>query len=143
MMADEFEKYMFNSGPFYKRFHELFGKDVPNDYPRHIMEANGIAHVHIFDENAMSEAEITEWEKNNNPRKFIGRRGTSNMCMVYTLGSKGTVLLLAFFAPPAHEKHDDQDYINTLIYAANEFFNEQGDNEYVLSRSRILEILAA
>lgn len=142
-MAQDFRDYMFNSGPFYKRFHDSFGKDVPNDYPMHVMEAHGIAHVHMFDESAMTEEEINEWDKNNFPRKFIGRRGTSNLCLVYTLGSKGSVLLLAFFAPPAHEKHNDQDYINSLIRAANEFFEEQDDGEYVLPRSKIRAILAA
>jgi hypothetical protein len=143
MMAKDFEDYMFNSGAFSKRFHESFGKDVPNDYPRHVMEAHGLAHVHIFDAEAMTDEAIEEWDKNNFPRRFIGRRGTSDLCMVYTLGSEGTVLLLAFFAPPAHEKHDDCDYINTLIRAANDFFQEQDNGEYVLPRSRILDILAA
>lgn len=143
MLARDFEDYMFNSGPFYERFHESFGKDVPTDYPQHVMEAHGLAHVHIFDSEAMTDEEITNWDKNNFPRRFIGRRGTSDLCMVYTLGSEGTVLLLAFFAPPAHEKHADTDYTDILIRAANDFFQDQDNGEYVLPRSRILEILAA
>lgn len=136
---------MFSSetGDFSGRFHESFGKDVTTDYPRDDMEANGLAHVHVFDEESMTEAEISKWDRKNYSTTFMGRRGTSNTCAVYTLGSEGTVLLLAFYAPPAHEKHNNVEYVRSLLRAANDFFEDQDDGEYVLPRSKILEILAA
>ena len=145
-MAEDFYDYMFNSeNGFYKRFHDSFGKDVTTDFPRDEMEANGLAHVHVFDELSMTEEEISKWDEKNYSRanNFLGRRGTSNVCVVYALGSEGTVLLLAFYAPPAHEKHNNTDYVKSLVLAVNEYFDNQDGNEYVLPRSKLLEILAA
>ncbi|MHC5172138.1 type II toxin-antitoxin system YafO family toxin (plasmid) [Acinetobacter johnsonii] len=146
LLAEDFYDYMFNSeGGFYERFHDSFGKDVTTDFPRDEMEANGLAHVHVFDEQSMTEEEISKWDQKNYSRtnNFLGQRGTSDTCVVYALGSEGTVLLLAFYAPPAHEMHDNTDYVRSLLLAANKYFDDQGGNEYVLPRSKLLEILAA
>ncbi|MFZ7793133.1 hypothetical protein [Acinetobacter lwoffii] len=55
---------------------------------------------------------------------------------------RGNSFIVSIFALAAHEKHDDCDYINTLIRAAIDF-QEQDNGEYVLPRSKILDILAA
>lgn len=145
-MAKDFYEYMFESeGGFYNRFHESFGKDVTTDFPRDEMDANGLAHVHVFDELSMTEEEISQWDQKNYSRtnKFLGQRGTSDACLVYALGSEGTVLLLAFYAPPAHQMHNNTDYVKSLLLAVNEYFDDQDGNEYVLPRNKLLEILAA
>lgn len=137
---------MFNSEDgFYNRFHDSFGKDVTTDFPQAEMEANGLAHVHLFDEKSMTEEEIRKWDQRNysTTSKFLGQRGTSNTCLVYALGSEGTVLLLAFYAPPAHEMHNNTAYVRSLLAAANKYFEDQDTGEYILPRSKLLEILAA